>query len=289
MIKKAYFEITNVCNLNCSFCPGTRRQKGFVSADNFRKIAEKLQGRIPYLYLHLMGEPTAHPELAKILEIAKELGFKVMITTNGTLLGVKGRVIIDSGAVHKVSVSIHSFEANDSRVDMDKYLAECFEFCREASQNGIISVLRLWNLDGEETEGQNDNNPHILNQMKQYFGEEWVKTRSGERVADKVFLEYGEKFDWPDPDKILTLPEQDNGEYFCHGLRDQIGILCNGDVVPCCLDREGTMTLGNLYESSLEDILDSDKAKHFYSCFTARKAPEPLCRTCGYAKRFNKK
>lgn len=288
MIKKAYFEITNVCNMNCSFCPGTKRQKRFVSCDEFKIVADKLRGKIPYLYLHLMGEPTIHPSLSELLDIAKENEFKVIITTNGTTLKEKEDILLSSDAIYKVSISVHSFEANSKVNDINEYLDGCFEFCQRASQKGIISVMRLWNLNGDETIGENENNPYILDRMKQYFGDNWVLTRSGMRIADKVFLEYGEKFEWPDPDRIKDLPDADDSTYFCHGLRDQIGILSNGDVVPCCLDREGTIVLGNLFESSLEEILTSVKAKKFYDSFSAKKAPHDLCRTCGYAKRFTK-
>lgn len=290
MIKKAYFEITNVCNMNCSFCPGTQRQKGFVSLEAFETIARKLSGKIPYLYLHLMGEPTIHPELSKILKIAKDLDFKVIITTNGTTLAEKGEMLLASDAVYKVSISLHSLEANgkDKAKMMDQYLLDCFDFCKRASQKGIISVMRLWNLDGEKTVGENSDNPRILTQMSQYFSDAWTETRSGMRIADMVFLEYGEKFEWPDPKKMFDLPPIDDNKYFCHGLRDQIGILWNGDVVPCCLDGEGTMVLGNLLHSTLEEILSSEKAKRFFDSFSAKKAPHPLCRTCGYARRFIK-
>ena len=288
MIKKAYFEITNVCNMNCVFCPGTKRAKRFISVADFETVAKKLSGKIPYLYLHLMGEPTIHPELSTILSIANELGFKVIITTNGTTLAEKKDILLNSDALYKVSISVHSFEANDRRVSMDKYLDECFEFCKEAADKGIISVIRLWNLNGEETVGANTYNPQILDRMRHYFGNEWTETRSGKRLADNLFLEYGEKFEWPDPNKILSVHDNDSCGYFCYGLRDQIGILCNGDVVPCCLDGEGTIVLGNLLENSLEEILNSNKAKNFYNSFSARKAPHPLCKTCGYAKRFIK-
>ena len=290
MIKKAYFEITNVCNMNCSFCLGTKRQKGFVSLENFERIAQKLSGKIPYLYLHLMGEPTVHPELSRILEMADSLGFKVIITTNGTTLAQKGDILLSSDAIYKVSISLHSIEANGKEKEgmMHEYLDSCFDFCKRASEKGIISVMRLWNLDGDETIGENSDNPEILTQMRQYFGGKWAKTRSGMRIDDKVFLEYGEKFDWPDPTKIPKLSESDDAKYFCHGLRDQIGILWNGDVVPCCLDGEGTIVLGNLLDSTIEEILSSKQAKYFYDSFSAKKAPHPLCRTCGYAKRFTK-
>lgn len=284
MIKKAYFEITNVCNLSCSFCPKTKRTKKFVSEAEFEAVARKLQGKIEYLYLHLMGEPTIHPEIAKFLQIAGDLGFKVIITTNGTTLAEKGDILLGADSLYKVSISVHSFEANDGK-NMDEYLASCFDFAKKCSEKGKICVFRLWNLDGENTVGENDQNPYILDQMKQYFREEWVDTRNGKRLENKVFLEYGEKFEWPDP----MGEEESQVDLFCHGLRDQIGILCDGTVVPCCLDSEGTIALGNIFESSFEDIINSDAAISFYNSFTKRKSPHKLCSNCGYARRFSKK
>ena len=287
-MKKAYFEITNVCNLSCSFCPKTKREKRFVSLSEFISVAEKLRGKIEYLYLHLMGEPTIHPQLEEILAAAGDLGFKVIITTNGTTLSQKGEMLLRAGAVYKISISVHSFEANgkEREEEMVKYLKSCFDFAKGASAAGKICVFRLWNLDGAETVGENDNNPEILTQMRQHFGEDWVDTRSGKRIADKVFLEYGEKFEWPDPEGDEPVGSED---HFCHGLRDQVGILSDGTVVPCCLDSEGTVDLGNLFESSLEEILSSPSAVAFYDSFTKRRSPHKLCSNCGYSKRFSRK
>ena len=286
MIKKAYFEITNICNLNCSFCPKTKRAKRNVSLMEFEEVARKLQGRVEYLYLHLMGEPTLHPDLVDILNRSSVLGFKVIITTNGTMLREKGEVLLNSDAVYKISISVHSFEANNAlSVDMNDYLTSCFEFARIAAEKEKICVFRLWNLDGENTKGENDRNSYILDQMRRFFGDKWADTRSGKRICNKIFLEYGEKFEWPDPEANEKCDEN----RFCHGLRDQIGILCDGTVVPCCLDSEGTIKLGNIFESSFEDIINSPKAKAFYDSFTKRKSPHKLCANCGYAKRFSKK
>ena len=287
MLKKAYFEITNVCNLSCSFCPKTKRTPRFVSLDEFRSVAEKLKGSVEYLYLHLMGEPTIHPNLREILNIAGDLGFKIIITTNGTTLARTGDVLIEAAGVYKISISIHSFEANFDRENkqMEEYLSDCFEFAIRAARMGKICVFRLWNLDGENTVGQNKLNVLILDQMRRYFGDAGVDTRSGKRIANKIFLEYGEKFEWPDPENDGKIGDED---LFCHGLRDQIGILSNGTVVPCCLDSEGTVSLGNIFESALDEILSSPEAVRFYDSFTKRKSPTALCSNCGYARRFSR-
>ena len=83
------------------------------------------------------------------------------------------------------------------------------------------------------------------------------------------------------------MTERDRGvTCFCYGLRDQIGVLCDGTVVPCCLDHEGDIALGNLFESELQDIMSTQRAIAIFDGFSARTAAEPLCRRCGYAKRF---
>jgi MoaA/NifB/PqqE/SkfB family radical SAM enzyme len=232
-----------------------------------------------------MGEPTLHPELEEILKAAGELGFKVIITTNATTLTQKGEMLLRSAAVFKISISVHSFEANgkEREEEMAKYLEGCFAFAKEAASAGKICVFRLWNLDGADTVGENDNNPEILAQMRRYFGDEWTNTRSGMRIADKIFLEYGEKFEWPDPEGN-ELPDVE--DRFCHGLRDQIGILCDGTVVPCCLDSDGVINLGNIFTDDINYILTSKRATDIVDSFKCGKASEDLCKRCGYAQRF---
>ena len=66
-------------------------------------------------------------------------------------------------------------------------------------------------------------------------------------------------------------------------------MLCDGTVVPCCLDAEGTLALGNLFDTPLDEILASPRARAIYENFTNRRAIEPLCLRCDYARRFSKK
>jgi radical SAM protein with 4Fe4S-binding SPASM domain len=277
---KAYVEITNQCNLRCAFCPGTSRAPRRMTAEEFSILAAKLVPYTDYLYLHLMGEPLSHPELEQILDIGTQLGFHLVITTNGTLLGKRGQLLLDCPAVSKISVSLHSFEANDG-VDLEQYLSDCLAFAAQAGQAGKKCALRLWNLDGETTQGAHRRNDEILSRLEQQFPKPWKVGHQGTTLAPRVFLEWGEKFDWPD----LSLPGEES-PLFCRGLRDQIGVLADGTVVPCCLDHNGEIPLGNLFTQSMEEILSSCRANALYDGFSQRKAVEPLCRTCGYAKRF---
>ncbi len=273
MPNKAFFEITNACNLSCSFCHGTKREIKYLSPDEFRRGAEQLRGFADYLYFHVMGEPLLHPMLGEFLGISEELGFRVILTTNGTLLDKKKDILLSSKSLHKVSISLHCYEANDIGISLEKYLVGCFDFCREAAEAGIIAVMRLWNIGGED-----EMNQKILSAMHNYFPNEWREIYSGYKLCDKVFLEWGEKFDWPDIEG-----EYKGGCHSCYGLRDQVGVLSDGTVVPCCLDAEGAINLGNIFDTDLDEILNSPRAVALKRSFEARKITEELCQRCGYA------
>ena len=273
--RKVYVEISNICNLHCHFCPGTKRAPKAMSPEEFSLVLPKLRPYTDFLYFHLMGEPLLHPHLKDFLQLADEHGFKVILTTNGTLLKKQKELLLRSPALHKVNVSLHAFEANDLNIPFEEYLEGCFSF-GQAVQGKILTVYRLWNQGGEDSR-----NDQILTAMAKHFPGQWVNERHGTRIGERIYLEYGDKFDWPD----LGAPEGSD-RVFCYGLRDQLGVLCDGTVVPCCLDHEGDLALGNLFTDSLEDILQSARAQNIYNGFSGRLAKEPLCRRCGYARRF---
>jgi len=275
MLKKVYLEITNICNLHCAFCPGTGRKAHMLSLEEFSLLAEKIRPHAQYLYFHLMGEPLLHPLLGEFLEIAGELGFQVMITTNGTLLGERGDLLCASPALLKVNISLQSFEANNTGA-LGAYLDTCIAFAEKANAAGKRCEFRLWNRNGLESL-----NPEIEARLAAAFPKPWKKSREGWKLRENLWLEPGERFDWPE------LEGDDRGERcFCYGLRDQAGVLCDGTVVPCCLDHEGDIPLGNLFEQSLEEILESKRAREIRNAFSERRAVEELCRRCGYARRF---
>ena len=273
--QKVYVEISNLCNLSCAFCPGTKRQKHAMTEAEFAQLLPKLRPYTNFLYFHLMGEPLCHPKLGTFLELAGNAGFKVIITTNGTLLSRQQSLLLQSRALHKVNISLHAFEANYLDIPFEEYLRRCFDFGK-AAEGKVLVAYRLWNNGGADAK-----NEEIKTMLAQYFPKEWVQERRGIRIGERVYLEHGDKFDWPD------LTAADGGEHvFCYGLRDQLGVLCDGTVVPCCLDHEGDLALGNLFQQDMEEILATNRAKAIYEGFSKRIAAEELCRRCGYARRF---
>ena len=275
MLRKAYLEITNDCNLACSFCHGTRRPVRYMNEAEFFRAASELRPVTDYLYFHLMGEPLLHPRLTDFLSIANGMGYKVILTTNGSLLRERGRELIGREGLHKVSISLHAYEVNMMDMTLDEYLDSCFDFCEAASRAGIISVMRLWNAGGEDSL-----NPYILERMHGRFSGEWKETYSGYRIDERLFLEWGERFEWPDKDA-----DECGGDHSCYGLRDQVGVLSDGTVVPCCLDADGVMNLGNIFTDSITDILASPRAVALAESFQKRNVTESLCTRCDFARR----
>ena len=278
MLKRVYIEITNVCNLSCAFCPGTRRKSTFMTAGDFARVLCRLRGTTEHIYLHVMGEPLLHPELETFLALAEEAGYSVYVTTNGTLLGEKGNLLLAAPAVKKVSVSLHSMEGNGVEALTD-YLETVWTFAQKAPAAGIICALRLWNLGGAE-----ERNGEILSFLEGKLGAhplELPQPRRGSwRLGENLYLEQAEKFDWPD----LGAAERETR--FCLALRDQAAVLADGTVVPCCLDHEGDIPLGNIFHTSMAEILASPRARALYEGFSQGKPAEELCRRCGFATRF---
>ena len=277
MFSRIYVEITNICNMNCSFCHGHSRPFKQMTTEEFEVILDKISGFTKYIYYHLMGEPLTHKKLPEFIKIANSKGFKSMITTNGTLLKLYGDKILDAG-IHKVNISVHSFE-NGTEEQFENYMTSLVDFAKKAYNKGVIVVFRLWNNGFD-----NGINNKIIDYLKTNINNVWTENSKGFKLLDKMFLEFGERFSWPD---INADVQGDN--VFCYGLRDHIGILSDGTVVPCCLDSEGSINLGNIFKDDLNDILNSDRAKSIKSGFDRRIAVEELCQKCGYAQRFNLK
>ncbi|GAA0729309.1 radical SAM/SPASM domain-containing protein [Clostridium malenominatum] len=287
--KKFYIEITNVCNLACSFCPETRRASEFMKIETFNNILEGIKPHTEYIYFHIKGEPLLHPNIDKFLELSYEKGFKVNITTNGTLINKVKDKLLKASALRQINFSLHSFDGNDMNINKEDYIKNIIEFTKEAleSTNMLIS-FRLWNLDEDNvTNLQREINRNILDVIENDFNlpykiEEKVVPGRGIKIKDRLYLNQDHQFQWPD-----LKNENEDREGFCYGLRNQVGILVDGTVVPCCLDGEGIVNLGNIHKNSFTQIIEGERANRLVNGFSKRELVEELCRKCGYRQRFN--
>lgn len=287
--KKVYIEITNVCNLSCDFCPKTSRKYKFMNREEFNYIINEIKPYTDHVYFHLMGEPLLNENIEGFFEECYKNGLMVNLTTNGTLLNKNLEKLINAKALRQVNISLHSFEANESNIELYEYINRVTDFINEVRKNSdIICAIRLWNMDNEELKGANKLNLEILNLLEKNLNldfslAEKLQETHKIKLKDKVYLNMAEKFNWPDL-SINSIGE----EVFCHGLRNQVGILVDGTVVPCCLDSEGTIELGNVFKEPFISILEGERASNIYNGFSRRVAVEDLCKRCGYATRFKK-
>jgi radical SAM protein with 4Fe4S-binding SPASM domain len=285
-LKKIYVEITNRCNLHCSFCAASSRPKMVMDPAAFTEILHRIHGHTRHLSLHVLGEPLLHPQFADILARCHAHGMRVNLTTNGTLIGQHRQTLLTAPALRQLSISLHSLEALD-RSAASMHLREIIALAKEASQSTTLYVsLRLWNLQAAAPFNTDAASNWLLEHLAAAFADapfdpDRLSVGRGIPLAERVFLNPEVQFNWPHP----TMSELGQHGH-CRGLRDHLAILVDGTVVPCCLDGEGRLALGNIFTQSLVDILDSSRATRMREGFGHQWLVEPLCRRCSYRLRF---
>ena len=260
MFNRIYIEITNICNLNCSFCKTDNRPKQSMSLEQFEVILNKINNYTDNIYLHVKGEPLLHKDIEEFIKLTNKHNINVNITTNGRLLNDKLN-IINNNKIRQINISLHSYDnLND--------IKELFKVVDNINTN--VSY-RIWN-----------DNKDIIKLIEDYYDIN-VNITKRSTIRDNIYLDIDKEFIWPG----INLKEI-NTKGTCYGLRRQIAILVDGTVVPCCLDQDGIMNLGNIFKEELETILNKDKAKNIIQGFRNNILAEPLCKRCQYIERFKK-
>lgn len=268
--KRIYIEITNVCNLNCSFCSRTSKSNREMTFEEFKEVLSKINNYTDYIYLHVKGEPLTHHNLDKILDITKEYNKKVCITTNGVFLKDKLPILKKYDNIYQINISLHS-ENNKKN-----YLEDIISSVNELSS--YISY-RFWTLDNNKMDNKTK---EYIKVLKEVYNKEEIY--DGIKLKDKVYLSLDNKFIWPSI----------NNDYYnergtCLGAKTQLAILSDGTVSICCLDSEGESNLGNIFTMSMEDILSSSRYINTINNFNNNKAYLDICKHCSYKERFNNK
>jgi radical SAM protein with 4Fe4S-binding SPASM domain len=284
--KRVYVEIGNICNLQCSFCPEVDRTKFRLEAEAFRKTLEQVKPFADMVCFHVMGEPLAHPEFARFVEIAGELELPVEITTNGTLLNEAIERALFHPFVRQVNFSLQSFFDNFPRAKADTYLNNIFAFCHKAFavRPDLYLNFRLWNLTSEKH--YDDTNELILQKIEKEFQVNINRKvdpafRKSKNVVNRLYLHFDSRFEWPNPKSPVV---SDKGR--CHGTVSHLAVHADGTVVPCCLDKEANIPLGNLSQNSFAEIVAGERTKSMQQGFARGQLREDLCKRCTYIQRF---
>lgn len=270
MIKRFYLEITNACNLSCPFCTNAKGHD-FLAFANIEKIIKQIKKHCDYIYLHVLGEPLLHPDFDKILELLDHYEMKLQLVTNGTLLA-KYPDILKHHCLRKLSISLHSIK--DLGIDSE-YFSTIDKLIED--NNDTIIELRFYEYEDLSIDLK-DYYKSLINR----YGYQKAKMKNCLYLKDKTYILHNEFFNWP----LITDPFiSDNG--YCLGGKDMIAILHNGDVTLCCLDPKGHNSFGNIFKTSLDEILQDEKYLHYLDNINNRKLTNDLCTRCSYRLRFD--
>lgn len=280
--KKIYIEITNICNKNCSFCSKDNRLKQHMSVEDFEHIIKEIKPYTNYVYLHVKGEPLLHPHFDKILDICQKYEIFVNITTNGVLLSKKVDEITNFSCVRQINVSLHSFED----IKKEQYIKDILETTDKIqNKTNIIFVYRFWALKNNQL---TEENQFLLDQIIQHYQldqqqEQKIENDMNINIGKNLYINKAPLFVWPSLDSNYV-----GNIGFCYGMSRQIAILVDGTVVPCCLDSNGIINLGNIFKSPLINILEGKRAQDILKNFRNNKVVEELCQKCQYRTRFKR-
>jgi len=261
-----------------------------MSTDNFEKIVSQIEGKTKEICLHLMGEPLGHPHLKEILDICSKHNVKVNFTTNGVLLNQQKVELLLNPIVRQVNISIHSFEANHKEKDVTPYMNKVFSFVDMAFEKrpDLYINYRIWDL--ADPLSLSPKNALIRKLIEEKYNFDFntlkidIRRVKGYKVVNRLYVNFDSRFEWPSMNQPIR-----SEKGFCHALSHHIGIHADGTVVPCCLDKEATIGLGNCLETDISTILAAEKASQMRKGFANKKLVEPLCQRCDFAKRFDRK
>lgn len=257
--KKIYIEISNICNLSCPFCNINNRKQKSITIDEFNILLDKLKDHTNYLYFHMLGEPLLHKNINELIDIAFNKNFNINITTNGYLIKK-----IKTKNIRQINISLHSYNEKYNKT-LDEYLEDIFDKINDLKDTYIS--YRLWTNTLYKEE--------IIKKLSDKYN---VKIKNENiKLANNIYLNFDEEFIWPNL----------SNEYYsevgsCNAINNHIGILVDGTVVPCCLDTEGIIKLGNIYDENLEDIINSERYQNMANNFKNNKRCELLCRKCSF-------
>jgi radical SAM protein with 4Fe4S-binding SPASM domain len=285
---KVNVEITNICNLQCSFCPEVIRPKGLIELSLFRRILDEISPLTDEVTLHLMGEPLLHPHLEELVELCHHRGIRIFLVSNGVLLRESFTATLLHPAFRQVNFSLHSFFDNFKEEDPSVYLERIFAFTDQAFERrpDLYLNYRLWNLAAAKSSVSN--NQTLLQRIGARFGVGIppgvdVRVQKSYPIKNRLYLHFDTEFQWPS----LDLPVLGTTGT-CYGLSSHFGILIDGTVVPCCLDKEGKIPLGNIKDEPIQVILEKERARAMLQGFRDRKLVEDLCQRCQYIERFSR-
>ena len=284
---RAYVEITNVCGLSCSFCPTKELPTTQMDLDFFESIILQLKPYTKEIACHVVGDPLTLTNLSEYLDVIYKHGMKAMLTTSGYFLKKHTSETLFHPAVKQINISLNSYNRNDTSLTFEQYMTPVLDLCwaKLEQEKELFINLRVWNLD--EMMSERNFNETLFGKLSDTFDVPldlkviYREKPKSIRLENKILVHFDNYFEWP------SLENKVYGDGTCQGLQSHIAILAGGKVVPCCLDCDGIIELGDLKEDTLDSILSNSRTQNMIRGFNEGKAIEELCQKCSYKERFN--
>ncbi|TKX32957.1 SPASM domain-containing protein [Campylobacter aviculae] len=277
--KKIYIELSDICGLKCDFCPSKKAVRGIMSIEKFDILAKQIHNQSKLFTLHLLGDPLLLPDLESYLKIAKEYKMKLEITTSGFYFNDRNKnLLLIYDNIYQINISLMAF-LSQNKLSLEEYFKPIIEFCKEhlKNKNSSFINLRLWNL------GADFKIPKENLVIYEFLSKEFQKNIDNalikNHLARHIILHQNTLFKWPN---LSDTPLYFHGK--CYALKEQIGILSDGTLVPCCLDTKGDINLGNVFEKDFQSLLKSERLQFMKKSFEANKRIERLCQSCEFFK-----
>ncbi|WQY76182.1 SPASM domain-containing protein [Helicobacter pylori] len=277
LFKKIYIELSDICGLQCSFCPNPKNIRGVMPLELFEKVCKEVAPLTPIITLHVLGDPCKLKNLNRYLNVAKRFSLKVDLVTSGVYLCDFETLLQD--VIYQISISLDAGLDHHNKLNQHRYIQKILEFCRYKCEKNSEVFLNLRIQDSTLDKHQNLIKPFL--ESFECVSLEGLKTQGRTRLFKKSFLNIQKTFKWPSLNAPNPLNQKSKIPY-CYGLIKQIAILSNGVVVPCCMDTQAHINLGDLNHTPLKDILNSQKAMAIKTHFLKGEALEPLCQNCSY-------
>lgn len=273
-------EPTNLCNFNCPLCDKgagkLTRPEGIMSVDDYKKIIQDAGRGLKMLMLWNQGEPFVNNKITEFVRIARKRNIFTIISTNGSLLSRNAEKIIGSGLDELI-------------ISLDGAKSETYDIYRQGGEfAGIVAGAKeLVRIRGKKL------HPLISLQfllLKQNIDEIPEFEKLAEEIgADRVLWKTVQVGDEEDALKYLPVEEKftryrkglklNRRRNDCRRILFSAMIDWNGNMVPCCFDKNELFMLGNVIEQGFEKTWRGNAFTEFRRKIARNDRPD-MCSNC---------
>lgn len=282
-------EPTTSCNLRCPECPsGLRsfsRPTGMMEMDTFIKIADELQNDISYLIMYFQGEPYLNPGFLNLVNLANSHNIYTATSTNShyltkenafeTVKSGLSRIIISMDGVDQESYEKYRIGGQVFRViDGIKNLTEAKKALKSNAPFIILQFL-LFN--------------HNIHQIPE------VRRLAGRLNVDRLEFKTAQVYDFEKGSELIPVQTEFsryklNGDKQyqikndhhnkCWKMWHSCVMTWDGNIVPCCFDKDARYIMGNIHDQSFREIWNGPKYQDFRSRLFSNRKEIDICKNC---------